>query len=51
MIGDSLHYDIHGAVNFEIDSCWYNPNHLENKTPFISTYEINELEEILSIIN
>ncbi|MBM7614487.1 YjjG family noncanonical pyrimidine nucleotidase [Alkaliphilus hydrothermalis] len=51
MVGDSLTSDIQGGINFGIDTCWYNPNRVENKTGIKPTYEIaslNELKEILT---
>ncbi len=39
MIGDSLTADIQGGSNAGIDTIWYNPHHLENKTLKPSTYE------------
>jgi len=50
MVGDSLTSDIKGGINFGIDTCWYNPNKIVNKTGIKPTYEIatfNELKEIL----
>lgn len=32
MVGDSLTSDIQGGINFGIDTCWYNPNKIINKT-------------------
>ena len=32
MIGDSLNSDIRGGINYNIDTCWFNPNNIENKT-------------------
>ena len=32
MVGDSLTSDIQGGINFGIDTCWYNPNKIVNKT-------------------
>ena len=31
MIGDNLSSDIKGGINYNIDTCWYNPNKKENK--------------------
>lgn len=50
MIGDGLTSDIQGGINFGIDTCWYNPKKLENKTEIKPNYEIyhwNHLNEIL----
>jgi len=50
MIGDSISSDITGAVNFGIDSCWYNPNGSDLKPDLPITYEIEELCELLPIL-
>lgn len=50
IIGDSLSGDIQGGVNAEIDSCWFNPNKVENSTNVTPTYEISDLREILNIV-
>ena len=46
MVGDSLTSDIQGGINFGIDTCWYNPKKLENKTKFKPTYEISSYDEL-----
>lgn len=50
MVGDSLTSDIQGGINFGIDTCWYNPNKIENKTKFKPTYEISNLMELKNIL-
>lgn len=50
MVGDSLTSDIQGGVNFGIDTCWYNPNKVENKTKLKPTYEISNLMELKDIL-
>lgn len=50
MIGDSLTSDMQGGVNAGIDTCWYNPNHLENKSGLSLTYEIHSLKELKEIL-
>lgn len=50
MVGDSLTSDIQGGINFGIDTCWYNPNKVENKTEIKPTYEISNLMDLKSII-
>jgi len=51
IIGDSLSSDMQGAVDYGIDSCWYNPTG-EGKPEGLRslTYEIRHLREILEII-
>ena len=46
MIGDNLNSDIRGGINYNIDTCWYNPNKLENKTDLKPTYEICDYTEL-----
>lgn len=50
MIGDSLSSDIQGGINFGIDTCWYNPNGLENKTGILITHEINKLADLIKVV-
>lgn len=50
MIGDKLETDILGANNVGIDSCWFNPDKLENKTSIVPTFEIKNLLELLKIL-
>ncbi len=51
IIGDSLTSDIQGGINAEIDTCWYNPKHLANNSAILPTYEIDNLEKLISIVN
>ncbi|WP_026888687.1 YjjG family noncanonical pyrimidine nucleotidase [Clostridium beijerinckii] len=46
MVGDSLTSDIQGGINFGIDTCWYNPNKLENNSNIMPNYEISNFEEL-----
>tara|TARA_Y100000768_G_scaffold326008_1_gene263171 strand:+ start:1049 stop:1729 length:681 start_codon:yes stop_codon:yes gene_type:complete len=50
MIGDSLSSDIAGARNFGIDSCWFNPQHLDTPPMHSPTFVTNSLLEIDSLI-
>ena len=52
MLGDSLSSDIQGGINFGIDTCWFNPKHIENNKIIGDkiTYEIDNLLEFLDII-
>lgn len=50
MVGDSLTSDIKGGINFCIDTCWFNPNKIENKTTIKPTYEISNLMELKDIL-
>lgn len=47
MIGDSLSSDIQGGNNFGIDTCWFNPDRLENNSPIKPTYEIQNWNDFL----
>lgn len=50
MVGDGLTSDIQGGINFGIDTCWYNPKRIENKTEIIPTYEISNLMKLKDIL-
>ena len=50
MIGDSLISDMQGGINAGVDTCWFNPNHSENKDNLKITYEISQLKQIEDII-
>ena len=51
MIGDSLSADIQGGNNADIDTIWYNPHHLENKTLAHPTYEVDSYQALLLILD
>lgn len=45
VIGDSLTSDIKGAINYGIDTCWFNPN---GKTTDLNiTYIISSIDEVI----
>lgn len=50
IVGDNLSSDIKGGINYNIDTCWYNPNGLENKTELKPTYEISNYAELRSLL-
>lgn len=50
IVGDSLTSDIQGGCNYGIDTCWFNPDNVENTFPFRPTYEIHALSEVLGIV-
>jgi putative hydrolase of the HAD superfamily len=50
IVGDSLTSDIQGGINFGVDTCWYNPKKVENKTGIKPTYEISNLMELKRIL-
>ena len=47
IVGDSLTSDIQGGINFGIDTCWYNPNRIINKSKILPIYEIYSLTELI----
>ena len=51
MIGDSLSADIQGGNNAGIDTIWYNPHHLENKSLAQPTYEVDSYQALLSLLD
>lgn len=50
LIGDSLTSDIKGGNMAGIDTCWFNPHGLENKTNIIPNYIIYSLEQLFDIL-
>ena len=50
MIGDSLSADIQGGNNAGIDTIWYNPHHLENKTKAQPTYVVHSYKDLLNCL-
>jgi HAD superfamily hydrolase (TIGR01549 family) len=49
MIGDSLTNDMLGASKIGIDTCWYNPKCKVNKDIIHISYEIQSIQEMLSL--
>ena len=50
IVGDSLTSDIRGGVNAEIDTCWFNPNHVVNSSNLTPNYEIDDLGDLYEIV-
>lgn len=50
VIGDSLSSDIAGGVGYDLDTCWYNPNGVENNQGIRATYEIKDLAQLLTVV-
>ena len=50
LIGDSLTSDIAGAMNYGIDSCWFNPNRQQLPPGLQTRFEINKLLELIDIL-
>lgn len=51
IIGDSLTSDIQGGYNIGIDTCWYNPKGLDNKSELKPNYTIRNLHELEQIVD
>ena len=51
MIGDSLTADIQGGNNSGIDTIWYNPHRLVNKTGAQPTYEVHSYQALLETLD
>lgn len=47
MLGDEPTSDIAAANAAGVDSCWFNPSGRVNQTPYIPTYEVRALDEVL----
>ena len=50
VIGDSLTSDISGGIQYGIDTCWFNSKGIINTMSQAPTYEIRQLNELLSIL-
>lgn len=50
IIGDNLTSDIKGGIDYEIDTCWFNPEKNKNSNGIIPTYEISNLNELKRIL-
>jgi 2-haloacid dehalogenase len=50
IIGDSLTSDIQGGCDYGIDVCWFNPNGKPNGLDLQIQYEIQRLDQLLSIV-
>lgn len=50
IVGDSLSSDIRGGVNVGLDTCYFNPNHAENNTELVPTFEISDLRQLFEIV-
>ncbi|MBQ3114896.1 MAG: YjjG family noncanonical pyrimidine nucleotidase [Clostridia bacterium] len=51
IIGDSLIADMKGGYNSGIDTCWFNPARNPNTVGIPITYEIDNINKILYIVN
>lgn len=50
VVGDSLTSDIQGGINAGLDTCWFNPNHLENPGKVCPDYEISALDQLYALV-
>jgi YjjG family noncanonical pyrimidine nucleotidase len=50
IIGDSLTSDMAGGSGYGIDTCWFNPTHLEPDPSLNVHYEISDLRQLLDIL-
>ncbi len=50
IIGDSLTSDIAGGNNSGIDTCWFNPDKLNNNTKIFPTYELTNICDLIRIL-
>lgn len=50
LIGDSLTSDIAGAMNYGIDSCWFNPNRKQRPPGLKIRFEISKLSELIDLL-
>jgi 2-haloacid dehalogenase len=50
IVGDSLTSDIKGGSDYEIDTCWFNPQRLSRSLDVRIRYEIHELSALLGIV-
>ena len=47
VIGDNIHSDIKGGIDYGLDTCWYNPFGRQNESSLLPTFEIKKLDEIV----
>ncbi|BBN98850.1 YjjG family noncanonical pyrimidine nucleotidase [Sporolactobacillus terrae] len=50
IIGDSPISDMYGGNRAGMDTCWFNPNHLNNPLDLKPTYEIDDLKQLSTIV-
>lgn len=50
VVGDRLETDILGALNFGVDSCWFNPLGQIPKLEIVPNYEVSSLTQIKKIL-
>ncbi|MEZ9232871.1 pyrimidine 5'-nucleotidase [Vibrio amylolyticus] len=50
MVGDNLHSDILGGLNFGIETCWLNPNGAEAHAEIQPHYTVSSLSQLQSVL-
>ena len=50
LIGDSLYADIKGAIDYGIDSCWFNVKNKDRVDGIVPTYEAKNFDELRTIL-
>ncbi|WP_225047815.1 YjjG family noncanonical pyrimidine nucleotidase [Lacticaseibacillus kribbianus] len=50
IIGDSLTSDIQGGLNAHLDSVWYNPHFVPNRTAIRPVYTLNRLADLPTLV-
>ncbi|HWS24420.1 MAG TPA: YjjG family noncanonical pyrimidine nucleotidase [Anaerolineales bacterium] len=48
IVGDSMSSDIKGGIDYGIDTCWFNPDHVPPK--FQPTYTISDLSQLVDLL-
>ncbi len=48
VVGDNLHSDIKGGINYGLDTCWFNPDKQENTTAIFPTFMAQSFAEVLA---
>lgn len=46
VIGDNIHSDILGGIEYQVDTCWFNPSKQPNATSIKPTFEIHQLSQL-----
>lgn len=50
VIGDSLSSDIQGGINYDLDTCWFNPKGKLAQAGITPTYEIQRISQLLELL-
>ncbi|KRN23070.1 YjjG family noncanonical pyrimidine nucleotidase [Lacticaseibacillus camelliae] len=50
IVGDSLTSDVQGGLNAKIDSVWFNPHLLPNRTTITPVYQLSEFSDLTKIV-